>query len=93
MLLDIKLWPQPISTISLHCNSQVTMSKAFSKVYNGKTKHISLRHEYIRELISDRTIIIVYVRSFNNLANPFTKCLSKDLVRSTIASMGLRPLN
>jgi hypothetical protein len=93
MLLDIKLWPQPISSISLHCNSQVTMSKSFSKVYNEKTKHISLIHEYIMELISDRIITIVYVRSCNNLANLFTKCLSKDLVRSTIASMGLRPLN
>jgi hypothetical protein len=85
--------PQPISSISLHCNSQITMSKAFSKVYDGKTKHISLRHEYIRELISDMIITIVYVRSCNNLSNPFTKCLSKDLVRSIIASMSLRPLN
>jgi len=85
--------PQPISSISLHCNSQITMSKAFSKVYDGKTKHISLRHEYIRELISDMIITIVYVRSCNNLANPFTKCLSKDLVRSIIACMSLRPLN
>jgi len=85
--------PQPISSISLHCNSQITMSKAFSKVYDGKTKHISLRHEYIRELISDMIITIVYVRSCNNLANPFTKCLSKDLVRSIIVSMSLRPLN
>ena len=44
MLLDIKLWPQPIPSISLQCDSQATMSKVFSKIYNGKFRHISLRH-------------------------------------------------
>ena len=48
LLLDIKLWPQPIPAISLYCDSQSTMSKAHSKVYNGKSRHISLRHEYVR---------------------------------------------
>jgi len=36
------------------------MFKAFSKIYNGKSRHISLRHEYIKQLISDRIIIIAY---------------------------------
>jgi len=44
MLLDIKLWSQLIPSISLHCDRQATMSKAFSKIYNGKSRHISLRH-------------------------------------------------
>jgi hypothetical protein len=32
MLLDIKLWPQPMPAISLHCDSEATMSRAYSKV-------------------------------------------------------------
>jgi hypothetical protein len=47
MLLDIKLWPQSMSSISLHRDSQSTMPRAFSKIYNRKSRHISLRHEYI----------------------------------------------
>jgi len=49
-----------MSSISLHSNSQTTMFKAFSKIYNGKSRHISLRHEYIKQLISDRIITIAY---------------------------------
>ena len=45
MLYDIELWPQPMSTISIYCDRQKTMSKAYSKIYNGKSRHISLRHE------------------------------------------------
>jgi hypothetical protein len=47
MLLDINLWLQLMPAISLHCDSEATMSKAYSKVYNGKSRHISLRHEYV----------------------------------------------
>nr|GEU76404.1 major facilitator superfamily domain protein [Tanacetum cinerariifolium] len=31
MLLDIELWPQPMSAISLHCDSQSTLSRAYNK--------------------------------------------------------------
>jgi len=69
------------------------MSKAFSKIFNGKSRYISLRHEYIRQLIYNEIITILYVRSCNNLVDPFTKGLSRDLVKSTSASIGLRPFN
>jgi hypothetical protein len=90
MLLDINLWPQPMPAISLHCDSEATMSRAYSKVYNGKSRHISLRHEYVRQLILDGIITIVYVRSSSNLADPFTKGLSRELVRVTSIGMGLK---
>ena len=91
LLLDIELWPQPMPAISLHCDSQATMSKALNKIYNGKSRHISLRHEFVRQLISEGIITIVYVRSCKNLADPFTKALLRDLIRSTSAGMGLKP--
>ena len=91
LLLDITLWPQPMPAISLRCDSQATMSRALNKVYNGKSRHISLRHEYVRQLISDGIITITYVKSCNNLADPFTKGVLRDLVRSTSASLGLKP--
>lgn len=79
-----------MSPISLHCDSEATMSRAYSNMYNGKCRHISLRHEYVRELIHNGVITILYVRSSNNLADPLTKGLSKELVKSTSIGMGLR---
>ena len=86
LLLDIKLWPQPMPAVSLHCDSQTTMSRAFSKIYNGKSRHIALRHEYIRQLLSDGIITVVYVKS----TDPLTKGLSRDMIKSTTSAMGLR---
>ena len=93
LLLDIELWPQLMPSISLHCDSQATMSRALSKIYNGKSRHISLQHEYVRQLITNGVITITYVRSCKNLADPFTKALARDLVRSTAVEMGLQPFD
>ncbi|GKD11562.1 retrovirus-related pol polyprotein from transposon TNT 1-94 [Tanacetum coccineum] len=79
MLLDIELWPQPMPAISLHCDSQSTLSRAYNNVYNGKSRHISLRHAYIKELISNGIITIEYIHSCKNLADPFIKGLPKDI--------------
>ncbi|GKC26678.1 hypothetical protein Tco_1033972 [Tanacetum coccineum] len=92
MLLDIELWPQPMAAISLHCDSQSMLSRAYNKVYNGKSRHISLRHAYIKELISNGIITIEYIRSCKNLADPFTKGLPKDIVFGTTREMGLKPI-
>ena len=76
MLLDIELWPQPIPTISVYCDSEATLGRAYSKMYNGKSRHIGLRHDYIRQLIESGTISIFYIRSNNNFADPLTKAVS-----------------
>ena len=91
LLLEIELWPQPMPSISLYCDSETTLSRAYNKVYNGKSRHISLRHEYVYQLITDGVINIVYVKSSNNLADPLTKALSRALVVSTSSGMGLKP--
>ena len=89
MLFDIKLWPQPMSAIYLYCDSETTMSRAYSNIYNGKSRHISIRYGYIRELITNEVITIVYMKSMNNLADPLTKRLSRDITKKT-NRMGLK---
>ena len=66
MLLDIKLWPQPMLAISILYDSKAKISEAHNKMYNRKSRHISLRHACIRESITNGTMAIVYVRSSKN---------------------------
>ena len=91
ILLDIELWPQPIPTISMYCDSETTLGRAYSKMYNGKSRHISLRHDYIRQLIKSSTISIVYVRLNSNLSDLLTKVVSRDMVGVTSIGMRLKP--
>jgi len=70
--------------ISLYCNSEAIMSRAYSNIYNGKSRYISIWHEYIQELITNGVIIIVNMKSMNNLANLLIKGLFKDMVRKKL---------
>jgi hypothetical protein len=53
LLMEIPIWPKPMSPISLNCDSQATLSRAYSHIYNGKSRHICLRHSYVRQLLTD----------------------------------------
>ncbi|KAG8503572.1 hypothetical protein CXB51_001539 [Gossypium anomalum] len=48
LLYDVPLWPKPFSPISICCDSEATLVKAYSQVYNGKSRHTGLRHSYVR---------------------------------------------
>nr|GEW61763.1 peroxidase 72 [Tanacetum cinerariifolium] len=75
---DIPRWPKSVMAICIHCDSQSTIVRAQSTMYNGKSRHIRRRHNSIRQLLSTGVISIDYVTSKDNIANPFTKGLSRE---------------
>ncbi|GJV10031.1 hypothetical protein Tco_1351572 [Tanacetum coccineum] len=44
LIYEISLWPKPISPISIHCDSATTLAKAYFQIYNGKSRHLGVRH-------------------------------------------------
>ncbi|RVW23371.1 hypothetical protein CK203_098205 [Vitis vinifera] len=45
LMMDIPFTANNMSTVSIHCDSQATLARAYSGMYNGKSRHISIRHE------------------------------------------------
>ncbi|GKB38650.1 zinc finger, CCHC-type containing protein [Tanacetum coccineum] len=80
LLLEIPLWSKPIAPISIRCDSAATLAKAYSQMYNGKSRHLGVRHSMIRELITNGVISVEFVRSQQNLADHLTKGLARDLL-------------
>ncbi|GKC94044.1 hypothetical protein Tco_1159486, partial [Tanacetum coccineum] len=44
LIYEILLWPKLISPISIHCDSTDTLAKAYCQTYNGKYRHLGVRH-------------------------------------------------
>ncbi|GKA14457.1 zinc finger, CCHC-type containing protein [Tanacetum coccineum] len=63
LLLEIPLWSKPIAHISIRCDSAATLAKAYSQMYNGKSRHLGVRHSMIREPITNGVVSIEFVRS------------------------------
>jgi len=79
-LTDIPLWGKQSAPISLHCDSQVAIRVANNSAYNGKKRHIHIRHSAVKQLLKHGVISLEYVRSEKNLAEPLTKELPRRIV-------------
>ncbi|GJR77094.1 zinc finger, CCHC-type containing protein [Tanacetum coccineum] len=90
LLLEIPLWSKPIPHIFIRCDSAATLAKAYSQMYNGKSRHLGVRHSMIREPITNGVVSIEFVRSQQNLANHLTKALARDLVIKSAERTGLK---
>ncbi|GJS51409.1 zinc finger, CCHC-type containing protein [Tanacetum coccineum] len=87
LLIEITMWVKPIAPISIRCDSATILEKAYSQMYNGKSKHLGVRHIMICELIMNGVISIEFVRSQQNLADHLTKGLARDLVIKSAEGM------
>ncbi|GJY96116.1 hypothetical protein Tco_0512477 [Tanacetum coccineum] len=80
LILEISLWPKPIAHISISCDSATTLAKAYSQMYNEKSRHLGVRHRMIHELIMNGVVSIEFVRLQQDLDDHLTKALVRDLV-------------
>nr|GEX67571.1 hypothetical protein [Tanacetum cinerariifolium] len=87
LIHEIQICPKSITPISIHCDSAATLAKAYSQMYNGKSRHLGVRHSMIKELIMNGVISIEFVRSQQNLADHLTKGLARDLVNKSVIRM------
>ena len=79
--------------ICIHCDSQSTIGRAPTSMYNGKSKHIFHRHNTIRQLLSIGVISLDYVKSKENIAATLTKGLNRELVENSSRGMRLKHIN
>ncbi|GJS82826.1 zinc finger, CCHC-type containing protein [Tanacetum coccineum] len=70
-----------------------TLAKAYNQMYNGKSRHLGVRHSMIHELVTIGVVSIEFVRSEQNLADHLTKGLSRDLVIKSVSNSVLKDIH
>ena len=91
-LANIPLGMKPTPSVSMHCDCQSEIAIAKNKSYDGKNRHIQLRHNLVKQLLKSGTISIDYIKLERNLADPLTKPLGRKMNLETSRGMGLKPL-
>ncbi|GJU39040.1 hypothetical protein Tco_1191997 [Tanacetum coccineum] len=90
LLFEIPLWVKPIAHIFIRCVSVATLVKAYSQMYNGKSRHLGVRNSMIHEHITNGVVSIKFVRSQQNIADHLTKGLARDLVIQSAEGIRLK---
>lgn len=80
LLSEIPMWDNPIPPVLISCNSIAAISRVHNKYYNGKSRSIRRKHRTVRSYLSKGSININYVRSSDNLVDPFTKAPARGKV-------------
>ena len=78
--------------ICIHCDSQSAIGRAQSSMYNGKSRHIRRRHNTIKQLLSTGVISLDYVKSKENIVDPLTNGLNRELVEKSSNGIKLKPI-
>ena len=92
LLAEIPLWERPIPAVLIHCDSTVAIAKIENRYYNGKKRQIRRKHNTVRELLSIGAVRVDHVRTDDNLADPLTKPLGRNMILETSSGVGLKPL-
>ena len=90
-LEDIPRFPKPVPPICIHCDSQSAIGRAQNSMYNGKSRHIRRRHNTIKQQLSTGAISVDFVKSKDNIADPLTKGLNRELVEKSSKGIRLKP--
>jgi hypothetical protein len=94
LLMDLPVVEKPVSTILLNCDNQTVIVKVNNSKDNMKSsRHVKRRLKSVRKLRNSEIITVTYIQTDKNLADPFTKRLSRNVIESASREMRLRPMD
>jgi hypothetical protein len=92
LLMDLPVVEKPIPAISMNCDNQTVITKVNSSRDNIKsTRHVKRRLKSVSKLRNSGVIALDYVHTSKNLADQFTKGLSRNVIEGVSRELGLRP--
>jgi hypothetical protein len=88
LLMDLPMVAKPVPTILLHCDNQ----SVITIVGNAKfSRHVKRRIKSVRHLRNTGEIVVEYINTTQNLADPFTKGLACAVIDKASREIGLKP--
>ena len=92
LLMDLPVVEKPIPAILMNCDNQTVIVKVNSSKDNKKSsRHVRRRLKSVRFMRNSGVIALDYINTSKNLADPFTKGLSRNVIDNASKEMGLRP--
>lgn len=76
LLGELSMQDLSLPTI-LHGDNQGSLNLAHNPIYHSRTKHVEVRHHFVREKVLSKEIALDFVPSSDQVADIFTKALGR----------------
>ena len=76
----------------VYCDNQSSIKLSENDVFHGRSKHIDIRHHFVRDVVQRKEISLAHVSSENQVADFLTKALPKNKHRICSELAGLSDL-
>jgi len=91
LLMDLRVVEKPISDIQMNYDNQIVIVKVNSSKDNMKSsRHVKRRLKSVRKLKNSEINALDYVQTAKNLADQFTKGLSRNVIDNASLELGMR---
>ncbi|GJY40790.1 hypothetical protein Tco_0428060 [Tanacetum coccineum] len=95
------LWKRSQSTdyglvfnkIPLDCDNKSAIALCYNNVQHSRSKHIDIRHHFIKEQVENEVVELYFVRKEYQLADIFTKPLARPRLEFLINKLGMRSMS
>nr|GEU69410.1 hypothetical protein [Tanacetum cinerariifolium] len=79
--------------IPIYCDSKSAIAISCNPVQHTRTKHIAVRHHFIKEHVEKGTTELYFVKTDYQLADMFTKALPVDRFNYLVRRLGMRNIS
>lgn len=81
-----------IDLVVIYCDNTSAINISKNPVIHTKTKYISIKYHYLRELVQDKEVKLEYVNTREKIPNILMKPLPKDAHEYLRGKLGVIPL-
>jgi hypothetical protein len=78
--------------IPLYCDNKSAIALCCNNVQHSRSKHIDIRHHFIREQVEKGIVELYFVRTEFQLADIFTKALPRERFQFILLRLGMKSM-
>ncbi|GJW55534.1 retrovirus-related pol polyprotein from transposon TNT 1-94 [Tanacetum coccineum] len=92
MRSQLKDYGFEFNKIPLYCDNKSAIALCCNNVQHSRSKHIDIRHHFIREQVENRVVELYFVETNYQLADILTKALPRERFEFLLPCLGMKSL-
>nr|GFB49764.1 copia protein [Tanacetum cinerariifolium] len=81
------------NAIPMYCDNQSSIALCCNSVQHSRSKHIDIRHHFIKEQVEQQIVELFFVETKYQLADIFTKALPRARFETILPLLGVRQMS